>query len=395
MNSNPSGTVSEVGRSLLSKLDGLGCGQCVFVFSSSSSASRFLDIASTNTTISNTRTNLDASFLSSYQGFGVYLPSTVIAKASGSFASVRVLRYEDPYLTELGTLQSEVHELIVDGSSLPNFQLCNRFPGASTFGNCYASSSETTLVNLVDPLTMNITVDSGVSTSEASLLECQFYNTSTGNFSDEGCTTDASPFEAGEQYVQCTCSHATAFAVSLTIQAEAPTCADLDGWKPVYQTQGYKAWLGMLLTAWAAISLFLVGWVISFMMKPKTKVNITFFTNAMLLAASCTRVLFFSLMLDAWSKTDNIACVEFGYNNPNLPVPPKNMNVIYDIFFPFALVGFSSIFLYWYELANVMGHSLGKMKSMRFLSGVNLWVRALASFFLFDGILHCNCRVYW
>jgi hypothetical protein len=205
-----------------------------------------------------------------------------------------------------------------------------------------------------------------------------FYDTSTRSFSADGCTTDTSAFEAGEQHVQCSCSHATAFAVSLTIQAQAPTCADLDSWKPVYQTQGYKAWLGMLLTAWVVILLFLLAWVTSFMLKPKARANITLFTNSMLLAASFTRVLFFALMLDAWSKTDNIACVEFGYNNPNLSVSPKDMNVIYDLFFPVALVAFSSIFLYWYDLAKAMAHSLGKMKGMRFVSGASLWVSTLS-----------------
>jgi hypothetical protein len=374
MNSNPSNSVSDAARFLLNQLARWGGGQSVFTFSSTDTSTSFLNVTASNTSIQNVRASLQQPLSISSEGFGLRLPQSALAKVAGSFASVRLLRYEDPYLTSIGSLQTQINEFVLDSSSLPNFKLCNRFPGADTYGGCFTEGSETTLTNLQDPIVMNMTLKESVDSAQFDQLKCEYYDTTSGNFSTKGCSIDVAPLEEGQQYVTCSCNHATAFAVSLTIQEEAATCADLNSWKPVYQTNGYKAWVAMLLSLWGLILVFLLSWLVAALGKTKRKLNITFFTNFMLILASSTRVLFFSLLLDAWNKTDNIACVEFGYNDPNLPVPPKDMNVIYDLFFPLAFTGFSAIFLFWYDLARVLGRDLAKVKDMRFVSQTNLWV---------------------
>jgi hypothetical protein len=374
MNSNPSRSVSTVARALLSKLAGWGCGDSVFVYSNTT---RFVKVDTVNSSTSNTRTSTTGHFLSSSESFDVWIPASALSLSSTSTANVRALRFVDPYLSSLGSLVSDVHELVVDGNDLPSFKLCNRFPGTSTVGECYARTQQTALSDLEDDIRMNISVSLSSVGSATTSLECQFYNTTTELFSIEGCSSDLSALEQGYDYVACSCNHATAFAVALTVQSKYETCASLGSWRHLYNTVGYKSWLAVLLIVWLLLLCVMVVWVIGHCLKRGgARAHVTLLSNSLLTCAAFTRVLYLSLLLNAWGKTDNIACVEFGYTNRSLPVSPENMNVIYDLFFPLTLTAFSVIFLYWYELCRAM-HNLGKMKTLRFISGPLLVVRAL------------------
>jgi len=268
--------------------------------------------------------------------------------------------------TNLSSINSSIFDCSLYLSHSPDFSLCNSFTGLVS-DDCVSKDASIWATNLSTPI--SFTVPLSFYSSDPSSLVCMYFDEEMESWRSDGCEA----VNVTNTSVTCECSHFTAFAVSTLVKDEnsaASDCSDLSSeWSDIYNHEGYHSFVGLMAVSWFVVLCVAIWWYFKQTKKALKRLSITNFVIANVVPMSLLRMFYFAALGSAWTSSSNIACMEFNLEDKgsDFPISPLALLIVHDSFYPFFLLAFSAINLYWFDLQQAISFSLGLAKRLTFL----------------------------